>query len=160
MKMMHKLKIALVILTMLGQKVSALEYTVVKGDTLWSLSEKYLKDPFRWPEIKKASGETVLYPRKMPIGLKLYIPYDIANNRARTELKLSPSEQAQNQQSLTTWPFSYFLTTDAEKVVIQKGGQFVVVSVSSLEQAKALKKLGNNIQIDENLLRKLFKREM
>lgn len=160
MKMIHKLEIALLILAMLGQKVSALEYTVVKGDTLWDLSERYLRDPFRWPEIKKISGGSVLYPRKMPIGLELHIPYDLANDRARAELVLSPSEQAQKEENLTTWPFSYFLTTDAEKVVIQRKGRFVVVPVSSLEEAKILKKLGNNIQIDENLLNKLFKREL
>ncbi len=51
---------------------AAQDYVIVKGDTYWALAEKFLGDPFKWPEIQAANPD--LKPEDLPIGGALKIP--------------------------------------------------------------------------------------
>lgn len=60
-----------VVKTAAVKKDSMIVYTVVKGDCLWKIAERFLNDPTRWTEIAK--DNKIKNPRLLQIGTKLKI---------------------------------------------------------------------------------------
>ncbi len=79
---MIRLAVAILTLLILPGSIGAQEtstaqqrmHEVVRGETLWDLSGRYLGNPFRWPLIAEANRSTVRDPDLIFPGQKLVIP--------------------------------------------------------------------------------------
>jgi hypothetical protein len=74
-------------------------YVVVKGDTLWDISERFLNDPWLWPEVWQLNPE-IANPHLIYPGDIIYLTYDqngrpkLTVERGRPTMKLSPSARS------------------------------------------------------------------
>ena len=75
-------------------------YVVVKGDTLWSIAAKFLKDPWRWPEMWKLNQEQIKNPHLIYPGDVIVLDRSGRSRNSEIEMgdtvKLSPRIRAED----------------------------------------------------------------
>ncbi len=77
-------------------------YTVAKGDTLWDISARFLKDPWRWPDLWKANPQVknphLIYPGDvLALRFNNGVPelHLEREGEARNTIKLSPQVRSE-----------------------------------------------------------------
>lgn len=75
-------------------------YVVVPGDTLWSISAKFLKDPWRWPQMWKLNQEEIKNPHLIYPGDVIVLDRSGQKPELRMEMgdtvRLSPRVRAED----------------------------------------------------------------
>ena len=120
------------------------KYTVVKGDTLWDISAKFLESPWLWPEVWSYNPQ-IKNPHLIYPGDVVYLEYDAAGkpvlkvSRGAPKLKMTPQVPTQGVSKLS--PRVRTLRVDAPIATIplnaiqQFLGQPRVMSKKDLEDA-------------------------
>ena len=114
-------------------------YTVVKGDTLWGIAGKFLKEPFRWPEIWNMNKEQIKDPHWI-------YPGDV--------IRLDITAEGKPRLSLDTSPGSTLAgTTSADgtiKVIPRVRVERLAEGIASIPGAALSPFLGQPLVVEEN----------
>lgn len=105
-------------------------YVVVPGDTLWGLASRFLKDPWRWPEIWGLNEEEIKNPHKIYPGDLIVLERTPDGNRLRlikgeiVEEKLSPLVRVEKTEAeaIPSIPVAAIEPFLSQPLVIEKNG--------------------------------------
>lgn len=84
--------LALMLFTLQGVAEAAQEvkeYTIIKGDTLWDISQKELQDPFLWPKVWKENPD-IKNPDRVYPGQSIRIPLYLLEKESPEEVAAEP----------------------------------------------------------------------
>lgn len=98
-------------------------YTVVKGDTLWDISGRFLRDPWLWPEVWYVNPQ-VANPHLIYPGDVLNLVYVDGKPQIRRDgtVKLSPQIRTESlENAIPTIPLDVIEPFLTRAIVVEKG---------------------------------------
>lgn len=100
-------------------------YTVVKGDTLWDISARFLRDPWLWPEVWYVNPQ-VANPHLIYPGDKLNLVYVDGKPQIRRDgdgtVHMSPQVRTESlDNAIPTIPLDAIKQFLSRSIVVQKG---------------------------------------
>lgn len=111
------------------QKDAPARHTVTKGDTLWAISKRYLKDPWKWPDLWGMNREQIKNPHLIYPGQVLVLdrrPDGTAQLKATglPIVKLEPKARVEpsSREAVATVPRAIIEPFLSKPLVIEAGG--------------------------------------
>lgn len=132
-------------------------HVVVPGDTLWGIASRFLKDPWRWPEIWGLNREQIKNPHKIypgdivilektPHGSRLRLAED--NGSIRT-VKLSPRIRTEQSSAaaIPSIPAAAIEPFLSQPLVIEKDGLAKAPYILGSSDGRVILGIGNTVYV-------------
>ncbi len=132
-------------------------YTVVKGDTLWDISGKFLKEPWRWPEIWNMNRDQIKNPHLIYPGDVVKLSFDGSGrpmlsiaSRSDTQsdatIKLSPRIRTEAfSEAIPSIPARVIGPFLSAPLVVDEGGLNTAPRIIASEESRVIVGTGNII---------------
>jgi hypothetical protein len=120
-------------------------YTVVPGDTLWSISERYLSAPQRWPELWNLNRDTLKNPHRIYPGDVLVLDRAKGQLVLSDTVKLSPKVRAEQTalKEIPSIPPNLIEPYLTRPMVIEQDGLDNAPTIIATEENRVILGAGN-----------------
>ncbi len=100
-------------------------YIVVPGDTLWSIAARFLKDPWRWPELWRLNKDELRKPQRLTPGdivvLKRHSDDGEPQLTLAKPIKLSPQQYVEaNNKAIASIPANFIEPFLAQPLIVEE----------------------------------------
>lgn len=137
-------------------------YVVVKGDTLWDISGKFLKHPWRWPELWNMNKAQIKNPDLIYPGDVMVLDRSGASPRlrliknakyapgGRTVVKLSPSIRIDSRAAaIPAIPTADILPFLSQPLVVEENGLDSAATIIATEEGRVAVGAGDVVYVDK-----------
>jgi hypothetical protein len=128
-------------------------HIVVPGDTLWGISSKFLKDPFRWPELWRMNAEQVRNPHRIYPGQVLILDRSGDDPRLKigNVIKLGPEVRVETPaQEIPAIPASAIEPFLSQPLVINAGDFDSAPRIVATQESRVFTGTGDKIYVTNN----------
>jgi hypothetical protein len=106
-------------------------HIVLPGDTLWDIAAKFLKEPYRWPEIWRLNQEEIKNPQRIYPGQVVILD----RSGERPQLKIAEPEAVKVEPRVYTEDNRVAISSFPHRVIAPFLSQPLVIEVGALDQA-------------------------
>jgi hypothetical protein len=128
------------------------QHVVVKGDTLWGISSKFLKDPWRWPQLWQMNREQIKNPHLIYPGDVVVLDMQDGTPRLRLAkgtqvIKLSPYARAEalESQAVQSIPLSAIGPFLTKPLIIEEGDLDNVPYIVGTDESRSVMGRGDRV---------------
>ncbi|MDC8446238.1 MAG: LysM peptidoglycan-binding domain-containing protein [Nitrosomonas sp.] len=132
-------------------------HVVVKGDTLWGIAARFLKDPWRWPEVWGLNRDQLKNPHRIYPGDVIVLQKTLKGNRLhlikddedRRTVKLSPSVRIKSVGSgaIPSIPASVIEPFLTQPLVIERDGLLRAPVLLGTSDNRVVMSVGNTVYV-------------
>ncbi|SER38908.1 LysM domain-containing protein [Nitrosomonas sp. Nm51] len=132
-------------------------YQVVEGDTLWDIAARFLKEPWRWPEIWGLNREQLKNPHKIYPGDTIILQKTLQGNRlqlikgkgGRRTVKLSPQIRIDQTKlnAIPSIPAAVIEPFLSQPLVVEKNGLGLAPYLLGTSDNRVVLSAGNTVYV-------------
>lgn len=129
-------------------------HVVVKGDTLWGISGKFLKDPWQWPKIWKLNRSQIKNPHLIYPGDVVFLDMSSGSPELRLlreTITLEPGavEEPLNKVAISTIPLSVIAPFLSQPLIIEKDQLAESARIIAGQDDRVALSTGTRVYIDK-----------
>jgi LysM domain len=120
-------------------------YVVVRGDTLWSIAQRYTDSPWRWSELWDQNKDEIKNPNRIYPGNVIVLDRARGRLALSDTVKMSPKVRAEStaQTAIPAIPSSIIEPFLTRPVVIEADGLDKAPTIVAAEESRVILETGN-----------------